>query len=83
MLFSEVVSSGPQFFYLVPLVVVFPLIGLLVNRIFGGRLPERSYRYRSQCCSGIIVRCGSSAGYFFDGTFGRRDDTHYLLDHHR
>jgi len=42
MLLSEVVSSGPQFFYLVPLVVVFPLIGLLVNLVFGGRMSEKA-----------------------------------------
>ena len=42
MLLSEVISSGPQFFYLVPLVVVFPLIGLLINLIFGGRMGERA-----------------------------------------
>ena len=36
MLLSEAVSGGPQFFYLVPLVVFIPLIGLLVNLIFGG-----------------------------------------------
>ncbi len=40
MLLSEAVAGGPQFFNLVPLVVFFPLIGLLVNLIFGGRLSE-------------------------------------------
>ncbi|MCK4725747.1 MAG: NADH-quinone oxidoreductase subunit L, partial [Anaerolineales bacterium] len=40
MLLSEVAANGPQFFYLVPLVVLFPLIGLLINLIFGKRLSE-------------------------------------------
>lgn len=38
MFFSEAVSSGPQFFYLVPWIVAFPVIGLLTNMIIGGRL---------------------------------------------
>jgi NADH-quinone oxidoreductase subunit L len=38
MLLSESVSSGPQFFYLVPWVVFFPAIGVLINLVFGGRL---------------------------------------------
>ena len=42
MLFSQVVSSAPQFFYLVPLVVGVPLAGLLINLIFGGRLREKA-----------------------------------------
>ncbi|MBN2547700.1 MAG: NADH-quinone oxidoreductase subunit L [Anaerolineales bacterium] len=38
MLLSEAVSSGPQFFSLVPWVVFFPVLGLLFNIIFGGRI---------------------------------------------
>ena len=38
---SEAVSTGPQFFYLVPWIVFFPVIGLLVNMIIGGRLLNR------------------------------------------
>ncbi len=41
MLLSEGASAGPQFFYLVPLVVFLPLIGLLINLIFGSRLSEK------------------------------------------
>ncbi len=41
MLLSEGASAGPQFFYLVPWVVFLPLIGLLINVIFGGRLSEK------------------------------------------
>ncbi len=39
--FSEAVSTGPQFFYLVPWIVFFPAIGLLINIIFGGKLLNR------------------------------------------
>jgi NADH-quinone oxidoreductase subunit L len=42
MFFSEAVSSGPTFFSLAPWVVFSPLIGLLINTFFGGRLLERS-----------------------------------------
>jgi NADH-quinone oxidoreductase subunit L len=38
MFLDEAILNGPQFFYLVPWVVFFPVIGLLVNILFGGRL---------------------------------------------
>ena len=38
MFLSEAVSSGPYFFHLVPFIVYFPLLGLLINIVFGGRL---------------------------------------------
>lgn len=38
---SEAVSTGPQFFYLVPWIVFFPVIGLLTNIMIGGRLLNR------------------------------------------
>jgi NADH-quinone oxidoreductase subunit L len=41
MIFSEVTSAGPQFFQWVPLILAFPLAGLLINMFFGGRLPEK------------------------------------------
>ena len=40
MLFEEVASTGPQFFALVPLIVFFPVIGLLINAFFGGKILE-------------------------------------------
>jgi NADH-quinone oxidoreductase subunit L len=40
-MFFETASAGPQFFYLAPWIVFFPVIGLLINIIFGGRLPEK------------------------------------------
>jgi NADH-quinone oxidoreductase subunit L len=41
MFLSEAVSNGPQFFYLVPWIVFFPIIGLLINIIIGGKILER------------------------------------------
>jgi len=40
MLLSDAVNAG-QFFYLVPFVVFFPVIGLLINMLFGGRFGEK------------------------------------------
>jgi len=42
MFLSEVTASGPQFFNLVPWIAFFPLIGLLINLIFGGRMSEKA-----------------------------------------
>jgi NADH-quinone oxidoreductase subunit L len=42
MLLSETISYGPQFFYLVPLVVFLPALGLLINMVFGSRIPEKA-----------------------------------------
>ena len=41
MLFSEAATQAPQFFSLVPWIIFFPVIGLLINMIFGGRLSEK------------------------------------------
>ena len=41
MLVNEIVSNGPQFFYLVPWVVFFPVLGLLFNVVFGRRVSEK------------------------------------------
>ncbi len=41
MFLSEVISSGRQYFHLVPWIVFFPVIGLLVNAFFGGWLLKR------------------------------------------
>lgn len=43
MFLSEASSSGIQFFNLVPLVVLLPVVGLLINMILGDRLLARSY----------------------------------------
>lgn len=41
MLFNEVGAGGMQFFELVPLLLLFPLLGLLINLTFGNRLSEK------------------------------------------
>jgi NADH-quinone oxidoreductase subunit L len=41
MLFEESISNTPQFFNLVPWVVFFPVIGLLINMIWGGKIQAR------------------------------------------
>jgi len=42
MFLNEAGLSSPQFFYLVPWVVFFPVIGLLVNMFFGGKILEKT-----------------------------------------
>jgi len=42
MLWSEVGINGPEFFALAPGILFFPLAGLLINLIFGGRLKEKA-----------------------------------------
>jgi NADH-quinone oxidoreductase subunit L len=42
MLWSEAVSGGPQFFYLAPWIVFFPVIGILLNILFGSRMGEKA-----------------------------------------
>ena len=37
MMLQETASTAPQFFFLVPLIVFLPVIGLLINAFFGGR----------------------------------------------
>jgi NADH-quinone oxidoreductase subunit L len=41
MSFSEVLQGGSLFAY-APLIIAFPLLGLLINMIFGRRLGERA-----------------------------------------
>ena len=53
MLLSEVATNGPEFFYLVPWIVFFPLIGLLINIIFGGRMGEKAIGTIASIASGL------------------------------
>jgi NADH-quinone oxidoreductase subunit L len=64
MFLSEAVQSVPdvligldvpigQFFYLVPWVVFFPLIGLLINGFLGGKLGERAIGVVASLASGL------------------------------
>lgn len=52
MFLSQVESSG-GFFSLAPLVVVFPIIGLLINLIFGKRLGEKAVGAIASTASGL------------------------------
>ncbi len=53
MIFSEVATTGPSFFYLAPWIVFFPLIGLLINIIFGGRFSEKVVGWTASIASGL------------------------------
>jgi NADH-quinone oxidoreductase subunit L len=53
MLFQEAAGSGPQFFSLVPWIVFFPVIGLLVNIMIGGRLSEKVTGTIASVASGL------------------------------
>jgi NADH-quinone oxidoreductase subunit L len=50
MLLSEATATG--FYSLAPLVVFFPVIGLLLNLVIGGRLPERGIGWLASLASG-------------------------------
>mgnify|MGYP006278368805 CR=1 FL=1 len=53
MIFRETITHGPQFFALAPLLVFFPVIGLLVNLIFGGRFQEKIIGFVASAASGL------------------------------
>lgn len=53
MFLSEAASSGPQFFFLAPWIVFIPVIGLLINIIFGSRLGERAIGAIASTAAGL------------------------------
>jgi len=53
MLLSEVATGGAQYFNLVPWIIFFPVIGLLVNMIIGGRLGEKTVGAIASLASGL------------------------------
>lgn len=53
MFLSEATSGGPQFFYLAPWIVFFPIIGLLTNIIFGSRFSEKVIGAVASIASGM------------------------------
>ena len=53
MLLSEVATAGPDFFYLVPWIIFFPVIGILVNIIIGGKLGEKAIGWIASTASGL------------------------------
>jgi NADH-quinone oxidoreductase subunit L len=53
MFLSEAAASGPTFFNLVPLVVFIPLVGLLINIIFGKFLGEKAIGWIASLATGL------------------------------
>ena len=53
MLLSEATAGASQFFYLVPWIVFAPVIGLIINMIFGGRLGEKAIGTVACLASGL------------------------------
>ncbi|MFN2198689.1 MAG: NADH-quinone oxidoreductase subunit L [Anaerolineales bacterium] len=54
MMLSEIAPAG-SLFTLVPLVVFIPLLGLLINMIFGGRMSERLIGIVASTASGLTI----------------------------
>jgi NADH-quinone oxidoreductase subunit L len=50
---SEVTAGGTQFFYLVPWIIFFPVIGLLTNMILGRRMGEIAVGVVASLASGL------------------------------
>ena len=50
---NEAVTQGLQFFSLAPWIIIFPVIGLLINMFLGGRLKERVIGIIASTASGL------------------------------
>jgi len=61
MFFQETLTNGPLFFNLVPWIVFFPVIGIFINIIFGGKLQsggdagERAVGWIASLASGLTL----------------------------
>ena len=53
MVLSEIATSGPDFTFLVPWIVFFPLMGMLINIVIGGRLSEKAIGGIASTASGL------------------------------
>ncbi len=53
MILSEAALGGTQYFFLVPWIVFFPIIGLLINMIFGGKMGEKAIGTVACLASGL------------------------------
>ncbi|MFO8035567.1 MAG: NADH-quinone oxidoreductase subunit L [Anaerolineales bacterium] len=53
MFLSEIVTQAPEFFALIPLIVFFPVTGLLINAFFGGRMSEKAIGMTACAASGL------------------------------
>ncbi len=58
MFLSEAASTGPEFFSFVPWIVFSPLLGLLINLIFGGRMGEKAIGTIASLASGLAFLVG-------------------------
>ncbi len=70
MLLSEATNAGGTF-SLVPWVVFFPLIGLLLNIIFGGRLGEKAIGWLASLASGLAFGVAVLLGISLFGSHGQ------------
>src|SRR5512139_3700864 len=52
-MFLSEVTSGGQYFYLVPWILFFPVIGLLINMVFGGKMGEKAIGTVACLASGL------------------------------
>jgi len=53
MLLSEVTKHGPEFFFLAPWIIIFPVIGMVINMFFGNRFKERIIGVIGSSASGL------------------------------
>ncbi len=68
MLLSEV--SNPGLFNLVPLIVFLPVIGLLINLIFGGRMGEKAIGTVASAASGLAFVVSALLAVALSGAHG-------------
>ncbi len=67
--FSETVNTG-YFFGLVPLLVFFPVIGLVINMIFGGKMSEKWIGIVASVASGLTFVVAVLLAYSLGATDG-------------
>ena len=67
--FSEALNSG-LFFQLVPWIVFFPVIGLLINMIFGGKMSEKAVGTVASLASGLAFVVAVLLAYSLSATHG-------------
>ena len=67
--FSETANTG-YFFGLVPLLVFLPLVGLLINMIFGGKMSEKAIGTVASVASGLTFVVAVLLAYSLSATHG-------------
>jgi len=67
--FSEAANTG-LFFQLVPWIVFFPVIGLLINMIFGGKMSEKAIGTVASLASGMAFVVSVLLAYSLSATHG-------------